>query len=359
MSKILSRVLFTITISAVLVCSSRAEEQPTNAGVKPPPFRELGEEGNATSPSSTPATQDDAQDDANDAKEKEKEKVQDKEEGEKKSPPDPWTFYLSASAIYDTNINHDEEDKNAYGRVLGLGMNYRRSKEPYDYEVIYEAFHHEYTENHWDRVSHYLRTSIEKSLSQRWNAEMIGEISLKGSTEDRDLSDQYILLPRLEYRLSRQDRLRFYGAYRIRNFEEDPERDAINRYIGIEFRRKLPGRRSFDIGYRYETNRAESARHHFFRSTYSLEFTTPVAGHDMLMIEAKYRPRKFEQRLVDVGNTEVLRRDRDLILAASLVRPLSRGLDLEFDYKYEKRSSNDVDREYGAHLMIVSLKRRW
>jgi len=288
-----------------------------------------------------------------------KDKSDSKKDKSKKPPPDPWLFYSTSTVLFDTNINHDQTEESSFARIFGLGAVYRRSLKSTDYEVIYEINHHEHTVNRWDRYSHYLRASAERPLSQKWSLEMIAEMNLKGSIDDADLSDEYLLLPRLAYNINKQDRLRFFAVYRLRKYPDQAERDAINRYAGVQFRHKFKGGRALEFGYRYELNNAEGPRYDYLRRTYDVEFTTPLSRRDNLQLEAKLRPRDYDARLVDVGNENVLREDRTWMLTANLVHTLSKHRDLNLYYKYETQGSNDPDKEYGSHLIAVSLIQRW
>jgi hypothetical protein len=263
----------------------------------------------------------------------------------------PFSFFVSTSGVYDTNINHDENPVRDWGLVYGVGTHFETDAVEIDYEI---ASHNYRNTDRWDRISHSLTTSYEQKFTRRLSMEAVGEMALRGSSEDRELGDQYILEPRIHYRLSPSSRLRFYGAYRLRRYDENAERDATNRYVGLELRNRL-GHSTLDVGYRWETNRADGSRFSYDRQTYSAQLSTPFAGGlHRLGIELRYRPQRYTDRFLDDDVT--LRRDRRWILTVGASFALSRNLELLPGYKLETRSSNDPSKKFDAHAAYVGVR---
>jgi hypothetical protein len=268
----------------------------------------------------------------------------------------PFTFGFNNLYLFDSNINHSLEDPHeTRGAVFGLEATWKTPVSRPNLEISYEIARHFHTAEEWDRLSHDVRAAWNLRLSKHWNVETVGEVSLKGSTEDRDISDQYIFSPRLEYRLTRENRLRAYGAYRIREFDDDPSRDAINRYLGLEYVYR-GGPRRLDLGFRYEVNRAESIRHHYTRWSYYGDYTMPMSRRDRLTLEANYRPRRYDVRRVDVDDHDELRFDRNWILRAEVGHLLLSDLEILAGYRFETRSSNDPDKKFNEHTAYVGLR---
>ncbi len=269
----------------------------------------------------------------------------------KKTKEQPLTFDLSYTHLFDSNINQEKNHIDAVNaNVLGLRINYRQ---PWG-EASYEVGRHFYpaVAGNRDRLSHNFRLAGGRPLSKRLTLETVGEISLKGSTEDRDLSDQYVLSPRLEYRLNSENRLRLLAAYRIRRYPDDAERNALNRYVGLEYQRRFQGGRRLEVGYRFETNRARGARNDYRRQTFSADYILPLSPRDRLTFEATYRPRRYISRRLDSG---ALRRDRNIILGASYLRTLRSDLDFLLGYRFEKRNSNDPRRGFNEHTLAGTV----
>ncbi len=276
-------------------------------------------------------------------------------------PTKPLSFYTSLTTRFDSNIDHQPQEAIAdEGVTFGFGTTYsRRFSAQRLLQVDYELGTHSYAQtNKWDRLSHNGSISLEQRLSRLWSLESIGEVSLKGSSEDRELSDQYIVLQRLNYRLSRRNRLRLFGAYRLKRYNDNGERDSVNRFVGMSFRQRLGQGDQWQASYRYEANRAKSPRNHYLRWTYDLDYLTGLGKRDTLGLGLTFRPRQYERR-IKVSGTRVPRRDNRWIFSAAWTRPLRPDLELRLGYGYETQDSNDPDKVYNEHLVYTSVIRHW
>lgn len=262
----------------------------------------------------------------------------------------PFAFFAGTAGVYDSNIDQDRVPIRDYGTVFSVGTHFETDAVQVEYEV---ASHSYQNTDRWDRISHSLTSSYEQKITRKLSLEAVGNLALKGSSEDRELGDQYVFEPRIHYRLSPSNRLRLYGAYRLRRYDENPERDATNRYAGVELRHRL-GRTALDIGYRWETNRAEGPRFTYDRQTYSAQLSTPLAGgRHRLGLEVRYRPQQYAHRFLDNGS---LRRDKRWIFSAGGSFALGRHVELLPGYKFETRSSNDPDKKFDAHVAYLGLR---
>ncbi len=271
----------------------------------------------------------------------------------------PFTFAFNNLYLFDDNVNHSLEDPHeTRGAVFGLEATWRTPAAKPNFEISYEIARHFHSADEWDRLSHDVRAAWNQKLSKRWNVETVGEVSLKGSTEDRDISDQYIFSPRLEYRFNRENRLRAYGAFRIRKFDDDPTRNANNRYVGVEYVYR-GGVRRLDAGLRYEVNRADSNRHHYTRWSYYAEYTMPVTTRSRLTLGANYRPRRYDVRTIRVDGHRELRYDKNWILNAEAGHFLGRDLEIFAGYRFETRTSNDFDKRFNEHAAYAGIAYRF
>lgn len=110
---------------------------------------------------------------------------------------------LSLSSAFDTNISHDAESLNSFGLVPSFGAHFRDNPERPSFEVDYEVALHRYTHtNEFDRVSHNFTAVYRKQLAKHLYAKTTGEVSIKGSSEDREVNNNYILEQQLQYRLT-------------------------------------------------------------------------------------------------------------------------------------------------------------
>lgn len=281
----------------------------------------------------------------------------------KPSPqPEPRRFepYVSVSSVFDTNIDHNRDDTDSLGGLLGLGLRYRNNVEDRAVEITGEVAGHSYTNSsRWDRFSQKLIATYDHDLPGRWSFDTTGEISLKGSSEDRELSDQYVLEPRLGFRISPQTRVRVYGAVRARRYDDNVDRNAFNRYVGVEFTERPAENRRWDVGLRYEVNETRGPRNHYVRWTLGTGYSFVVPADNRLDVEVRYRMQRYPFRTIEVEEDDVPRRDHRWIPRITWTRPLGGRLDLRGVYTYETRTSNDPDREFAAHLFSLGVVRRW
>lgn len=273
---------------------------------------------------------------------------------------DRWTFFTGFTSAAESNINHDPEPVADYGLIPSAGINFRSRGERATLEASYAAAAHSYTETDaWDRVSHHLQLSYEPRWKGRWRSEMVGEISLKGSNEDRDLSDRYIVSHRLKFRLNEASQLRLNTGYRRKLYDDDPGANAHNPYAGVDYRRGFSSGVQWNAGYRWETNIAETERRRYDRTTLFTEVTIPVSQKSDLRAGLRYREQFYPERVVRDVEARPLRRDHRWLGSVSWTRSLFDHIALAVDYLYEERGSNEPDKEFDSHGVSVSVIRYW
>lgn len=275
--------------------------------------------------------------------------------------PSRFTPFAVAFTAFDSNVNHDAQDLDAFGGALGIGGIFRNDPRRPTLEVQYQAGLHRYTStDRWNRLSHYARTAWNRRLNRRLALEAVGEVSIKGTTEDRELSNQFIASPRVEFRLTPALRLRALGAWRVKRYEDDPGRNAFNRYLGLAFIGRPRAGVRWDAGGRYELNAAESVRQRFLRWTWFGGLSAPVRAHDRLEVEMRYMRQRYPYRLVDVRHgPDVPRRDWRVEPEISWLHSVDEDVDLRIGYAFSGRNSNDPRRDYRSHQVLFSLMQRW
>lgn len=319
---------------------------PTVAGSSP-----NGATANASSPKGPDSTSA-----APDAKAAAKKRAQKTEQ----SPWNPVSASTFARSVYDSNIEHDRNDLASYGFIGGVAARYQSRKVRAPLVATYTVAKHSYTQvNEWDRVSQDLNVAASRRFNPRVTFETIGEISLKGSSEDRDIGDQYIVLPRLNYRLRPSERLRAYGVYRIKRYDIATDRNAVNRYGGLEFRQNVGKGGQWETGYRYETNSAQAERQSYTRRTYDTQYTANLPGRNQINGELKYRTQRYDKRAIVIDGQARPRMDHRFQPSISLTHLLSQRAELDVNYDFENRTSNDPKRGYRDHLVMVSTQYRW
>lgn len=271
--------------------------------------------------------------------------------------PNPWSIFTTLSNGFASNIHFDLEDRDAFGVVLGTGVRFEGD----DFELTYEIAGHSYTNtNRWNRVSHLVAASFEQDLTDKWTFEPEAQIGFKGSSEDRDIVDQDLeITPRFEYQFSPERRLRLFTTHRMKRYNDDPDSNAFKNYVGAEFRETMRVGRYWEFGGRYETNDEPLDRGDYRRFTYWLEHGLQLTAQDALVVQVRYRLKRYTAREVEVEDQDVLRVDHRWVPSVSWVRSLSPKLDVRADYTYETNYSNDFEREYGAHLAWTGVVIRW
>lgn len=275
-------------------------------------------------------------------------------------PSRPLSWFVTATSAADTNIDHNLDNLFAYGGAVGGGVQYQNRPDDPSFFMAYQTAVHRYARtDRWDRVSQHLRAVFERELSGPWELHTIGEISLKGMSEDRELSNQYILTPRLQYRIDRWRRLRAYGTLRLRRYDEDTGRNATNRYVGMAFTQRSQVGDEWEMNLRFEHNSASDPRHTYRRWTFSTEYMTPLTARDRLELGVRFRQQNYSHRLVEVDDNDVLRRDHRWVPSVDWVRAINSHAEIRLGYSLETRASNDPRREFAAHLFMMAATQRW
>lgn len=271
-----------------------------------------------------------------------------------------WSILAKFSASFDTNLEHEPEPTRAFGFVPSVTAGYQMRSSSHRIKFIYAFAAPRYTmDTDLNRFGNYFAASYRYSLG-KWSFETDGEVSLKGTNEDRETSDQYILTETIGYRFDKKTRLNLYGAYRVRRFiAEDADRNAVNPMLGLKFSRQLTKKIDWNIAYRYDENRAVSARQNYIRTTYKTGFDIQFNSDNLLETEFSYRPRRYKNRLVEIGNAEVLRRDQKWSFDAVWKHNFSRRWGFEAGYQFEKQNSNDAEKIYRNHQIVFSIFYHW
>jgi len=269
-----------------------------------------------------------------------------------------WLF-ASLSTGFDSNINQDPEGMQSFGLVSSMGFHFQDDVEKPSFEFEYEAGLHRYTNtDKWNRVSHSATASYKRHLLGRWYTRTTGELSFLGSSEDRELNNQYLLAQQIEYRPTASTRLIGFAAYRLKRDPVEQGKNAIDPYVGAKFVQRLPGRRSWEISYRYDHNRSWDPRNRYVRWTYGASFETPLFQHDRLTFEGSYRPQLYA-RTVKVDEVRVTRHDVRWSFNAVWDHPLNERVTMRIFYRFEKRLSNSPDKRYTEQQPGVSLTYQW
>ena len=266
---------------------------------------------------------------------------------------------MSLASVFDTNITHDEQQVSAFGLVPSVGFHFRNNAEKPSFEVDYDVALHRYTNtDEFNRVSHSFTTVYRRQLAKRLYSKTTTEISLKGSSEDRDVNNNYVVEQQLQYRFVPNTRLAGFAAYRMKRYRLlDSGSNAIDSYAGVKLEQRFRNDRRLEFTYRYDHNRAWDPRNNYFRRTYSLEFETPLSikRHDALTAEFRYAPRTYQTRLTKVAGVRVPRHDDRWVFDVAYQRLIGANMVLAFEYEFEKRISNDPDKRFTSNAFALTF----
>jgi hypothetical protein len=269
-------------------------------------------------------------------------------------------FRVSTSALYESNLEHAALPRAAYGGVAALGVRMQdRDRRPRFTLDVETALHRYSTATRFERASLATDGGVTLGVANwlTWETEL--SVSLRGSSEDRDLNNQFQVRERLELRLARGTALRLTGSARLKRYPERGAagRNATNRYAEAEFLQRLQGGGRLAIGARLEGNAAAAARYRYDRVTWGLELESAPDRWQRLELDLAYRVQRYTTRLVE--DRSVLRRDYRLNPAVRWsVRPWSTA-EITLAYDYENRSSNDPDEAYDAHRLSLGVTQWW
>lgn len=265
-----------------------------------------------------------------------------------------WWMSMSLATVFDTNITHDERQVGSFGLVPSFGFHFRDNPERPSFEADYEVAIHRYNNtDEFDRVSQNLNAVYRKQLVKRLYARTTAEMSLKGSSEDREINNNYILEQQLQYRFTSNTRVAGLAAYRMKRYPiVDQDSNSIDSYVGAKIEQRFRGDRRLELGYRYDHNRAWSARNNYIRRTYTAEFETPLSlrRRDSLIAEFRYSPRDYQNRTTRVNGVRVPRHDDRWVFDISYERLIRPNLSMAIDYQFERRDSNDSDKRFTSNV---------
>ena len=266
---------------------------------------------------------------------------------------------MSLASVFDTNITHDERQVSAFGLVPSVGFHFRDNAEKPSFEVDYDVALHRYTNtDEFNRVSHSFTAVYRKQLAKRLYSKTTTEISLKGSSEDRDVNNNYVVEQQLQYRFVSNTRLAGFAAYRMKRYPLlDADSNAIDSHAGVKLEQRFRDDRRLEFTYRYDHNRAWDPRNNYFRRTYSLEFETPLSikRHDALSAEFRYAPRTYQTRLTKVDGIRVPRHDDRWVFDVVYERLIGSNMVMAFEYEFETRYSNDPDKKFTSNAFALTF----
>ena len=279
-----------------------------------------------------------------------------------KSPPFLRRHFeaeIQFSNIYEDNIDHDDESiaVQSYGSVPALKLQFRSSASDPLFAFEYLVARHQYTNTErWDRISNAFRGVFKPAVQKALRLQTSVELSLKGSSEDRDISNQFQVVQEFEYRFTRRHRLQLYGTYRIKRFPDQPGVQDLKPNIGINFERSNSDGERFESGARYELNREAEERGNYNRWTFSVAYRSPeIKERSQFEVEVKHRRKFYMARFVEIEDEDFLRQDNRLSIGVRWTYEFFWRVVMEMGYEYETRGSNDPDKLYEANAFNLAM----
>jgi hypothetical protein len=270
-----------------------------------------------------------------------------------------WHATLSLMNMFDGNINHDPAPIRSYGVAPGGEVRYESSDDP-AFVWGYETALNSYTgTDEWDRISHGTYAVITSRIGKVFRFETTAEAIWKGSSEDREVANEFGVSERLNIRLRPATRVMFLGGYRYKQYPDDPGTTGPSPYLGARFDQRLPGNRRVTVGYKFQSRLSRTERDRYSRNAFTADFSTPLGSKDERMaVGFEYRPQWY-QRVIKVPGGRAVRRDRRIVLDAAYERRLNDRVTATWTGGLESRNSNDEDKKFTAPTFAMTLNYRW
>lgn len=269
--------------------------------------------------------------------------------------PRLFTVDLTVSGVYDTNIDHDQDELESVGVLGGLRVGLRSSGRHPILRLEYRGDIQRFDgTDRWNRQTHGATGTLQGWFGPVTLASR-GGVKFNAATEDREIGNRYSVSPRVEVEGGPLS-LGLYGVYWTKRFEEDVEANEEIRGAGAELGWKVPDAGRWEIGYRYEEADSEAARRRFVRQRYSAEYRARLGARDVIELEVERRDRRFLDRTVRVDDLEVPTEDVRWLPAASYRHRFPWGQEVKLEYEFQRRRSNDPARDFDAHRGTLSLR---
>lgn len=270
-----------------------------------------------------------------------------------------WSVLVGFNSVFNSNLEHDPIGVRAFGFTPSITTGYQVRSKRHRARFIYGFAGTRYTRStDLNRIGQYFGASYRFTLG-RWSSETEAEAIFKGTNDDRETNNQFIGTQKLSFRFDDKTRAQVYYAYRVKRFiPEDAERNSVNPMYGFKFSREFGKKADWEVGYRYDENRAQSPRQSYIRSTYDTEFKYQLTKKDILEAGFAYKPRLYS-RTLRVGDVRVPRRDRKYTWELNWQRSLTDRLSFDLGYAFERQTSNDPEKPYKDHQISFSLVYHW
>ncbi len=265
-----------------------------------------------------------------------------------------WTD-LGLSVLYDTNFELSQAPLKGPGLLADVRAQLRTSTRRPFARLEYRGQWRQYkASEQWNRDTHTIQAVLDRRLGPV-QLEGIGAWQIASQTEDREIADVYSVSPRVSLHLG-STRLRAFGRYWARRFEQDNAQEEIIRTAGADLRWRIFSFMEWQLRYRQEESESQSSSRRYVRETASAAIRLNLGAHTTLVMEGARAERRYPERLVEVNGLKAPTEEIRWTPAVYIQQGSSQGPELRIGHEYQVRTSNDPRREYDAHWVFLSLR---
>ncbi|HEY3221486.1 MAG TPA: hypothetical protein VGJ80_12200 [Gemmatimonadales bacterium] len=283
----------------------------------------------------------------------------------RREPDDPLLGALfgfidaRVSGVFDSNIDRDPVPQRSYGTVARLGVGLQSARVRPFLTARYDFTLNRFSNTlEWNRTTH--DVSVEFAPSLRPLRLRLGATLRIGSwTEDRELADEIILRPQIEFRPAPAHVLSLYAVHSARRIDLGvaSRRDTFL-LAGMGYYLWWPCGGLWVTG-RYEGNKSEFEGSRYGGWTGSGWIRIPLPAAHRLELQTAYNRRRYDRSFVDQAGT-VARADQRWTYGVSLIRELhGPAWEVGVEYAFEENRSNNAYAVYRASRVEVGVRRRW
>lgn len=274
-----------------------------------------------------------------------------------------WGFHLGLVrldllSVYESNIDREVTPTDDYGlKAGGLLRVQSQTRDPLAY-LEYRGLMQTYANtNNWDRISHRFRVGMGGEPVKDLELGIHGDLNTRTANADQRLVNQFTVLPSVAFPGPGHLGLQVYAAYRVRNYINVTGEDEIIRYVGAEGQTRLWMSARFTAEVRYEEADSQSPSEDYIRRRVEGKLEQHIGRRDRLRMSVQYRVREYPHDKVTTPEGEVGRVDHRWIPGVRWTHRLVGGRQIELDYQFQGRTSNNPDKEYEAHRITLAF--RW
>jgi hypothetical protein len=163
---------------------------------------------------------------------------------------------------------------------------------------------------------------------------------------------------RLAFRLLPSTRVVVSGAYRYKQYPDDPGTSGPSPFVAAKLDRKFADGHRVTLGYKYQSRLSLAQRDRYRRSAYTFDYSMPAfTPAERLSFELEYRPQRYE-RLIRVSGRQEPRADQRFIAGAGFERPVGERTVARWFAGVEVRDSNDPDKHFFAPSFGMTIAYR-